>query len=645
MISRSSLFKRRTEPDEKPVITSEYTGEAQNDSVIGDSSTSKIRSDTVARALRFEVEHWLDWQSRMISGVLCGGVFLLNSDGRERSITAIEWPLAEAGNKTSALASSPQLQKIAQQVIDSRSNVIQKADSDESEEADYVGCTISSGDFVTGAVVFALSHRTESQRVAVLQLVQWCVIWLESQLNSSIGAHENTHELTQTAISMISDDGPFPVVGNAVCTLLAERFGCSLVSLGLKSGLQVRLAAVSHRMIFDRRSNSMNLLEVAMEECIDQEKRLIVPSNSASNENVVHAHLQALKNSDYAQIVSVPIIHKENVVGVLMLGRLENDAAFDQTQLSQLDTLTERIAPIIIMKRMSETAVSKRVVQSIRHGIIRLTGPSNYKFKAISAFFLCAVILLTALDTNRIVPATAVIEGETQQAIVVQADSFVQSVGARAGDRVKKGQVLATLNVNGLRLEREKWQSELIKREGEHLQAWALKDPAQVTIASSRIDQSKAKLAQIDTQIEQSRMQAPFDGYLINGDLSQSIGAPVTRGQVIFEIIPNANYKLVLDIDEHRISQVKIGQSGTLRLNGVPGKRVELEVRDVLPVASTKNGKSVFRVEADVIDAPADLRPGLHGVAKLVVGRGSFLSVWTEEFRRKLRLFLWYYGF
>ena len=171
-----------------------------------------------------------------------------------------------------------------------------------------------------------------------------------------------------------------------------------------------------------------------------------------------------------------------------------------------------------------------------------------------------------------------------------------------------------------------------------------MKNPAQVTIASSRIDQSKAQLAQIDTRIEQSRMQAPFDGYLINGDLSQSIGAPVTRGQVIFEIIPNTNYKLVLDIEEHRISQVKIGQSGTLRLNGVPGNRIELVVSDVLPVASTKNGKSVFRVEANVMDSAADLRPGLHGVAKLVIGRGSYLSVWTEQIRRKLRLFLWYYG-
>ena len=203
---------------------------------------------------------------------------------------------------------------------------------------------------------------------------------------------------------------------------------------------------------------------------------------------------------------------------------------------------------------------------------------------------------------------------------------------------------MATLNVSELQLEREKWQSELSKREGEHQQAWALKDPAQVTIASSRMDQSKAQLAQIDTRIEQSRMQAPFDGYLINGDLSQSIGAPVTRGQVIFEIIPNANYKLVLDVDEHRISQVKIGQSGTLRLNGLPGKQIELVVSEVLPVASTKHGKSVFRVEADVINPAVDLRPGLHGVAKLVVGRGSYLSVWTAQMRRKLRLFFWYYG-
>lgn len=606
---------------------------------------TKNSTDGVSRALRLEVEHWLDWQSRMISGVLHGAVFLHNSDNKNFTLTAIGWPNSDADDDTVASAGKAQLQKIAQQVIDSRSSVIQVAEPYESEEIDYIGCTLGSGALMTGAVVFALSPRTESQRATVLQLVQWCVVWLESQLNASVSTHKDTHELTHTAISILSDDGPIPVVGNAFCNLLADHFGCSLVSLGLKNGLQVHMAAVSHRVIFDRRSNSMNMLELSMEECIDQGERLMVPGYLDTKESVVHAHLQALKKTEYAQLVSFPITHNGESIGVLTLGRQDDDEAFDQVRLGQIDTLVERIAPIILLKRLAATTVAKRLTQKFHSHVLRLTGPSNYKLKAITGLSLCILVLLTAFDTNRIVPAAAIIEGETQQAIVVQANSYVQSVGARAGDRVSKGQVLATLNSNELVLEREKWQSELVKRKGEQQQAWAVKDPAQVTIATSRIDQSKAQLAQIETRIRQSRMEAPFDGYLISGDLSQSIGAPVTRGQMIFEIIPNANYKLVLDVEEHQISQVKVGQRGTLRLTGVPGERIELSVSEILPVAATKNGKSVFRVEADVIDAPADFRPGLRGVAKLVVGRASYLSAWTEQTRRKLRLLLWYYGF
>lgn len=607
--------------------------------------SAEVRANKITSAMRYEVEHWLDWQSRMLSGSLCGGVYLNYSDEKTRNLDTIEWPSLESGKSEVVVSTRAQRLKVAHQVVDSSSNVTLVSSNDRAEETDYIGCTISSGDLTIGAVVFALSHRTESQRVAVLQLVQWCVIWLESKLNASIRTDENTQRLTQSAISIISDDYPLAVSGNALCTLLAETFGYSMVSLGLKRGLQIRLTAVSHRMLFDRRSNSMSLLEVAMEESLDQNKRLMAPSNSTNHETVDYAHQQVLKNSDYAQIVSLPIGYKDGFIGVLTLGRMDDEPAFDQNLLSRLEMFTEEVAPVLVLKQMSETSVSKRFLQTANSFIERLTGQSDYKFKAISLACLCAVILTTTLDTNRVVPATAVIEGETQQAIVAHADSFVQTVGARAGDRVRKGQILATLNTNDLKLEREKWQSELAKREGEHHHAWASKDPAKVTVASSKIRQSKAQLAQIETRIEQSQMLAPFDGYLINGDFSQSIGAPVTRGQVMYEIIPNANYKLVLDVEEHLISEVKIGQIGSLRLNGLPGKRIELVVSDVLPVASTKNGKSVFRVEADVNSAPGDIRPGLHGVAKVIVGQGSYISVWTEQIRRKLRLFFWSAGF
>ena len=40
----------------------------------------------------------------------------------------------------------------------------------------------------------------------------------------------------------------------------------------------------------------------------------------------------------------------------------------------------------------------------------------------------------------------------------------------------------------------------------------------------------------IDAQLSRTRIVAPFDAIVVKGDLSQSLGAPVERGNVLFEL-------------------------------------------------------------------------------------------------------------
>jgi hypothetical protein len=49
----------------------------------------------------------------------------------------------------------------------------------------------------------------------------------------------------------------------------------------------------------------------------------------------------------------------------------------------------------------------------------------------------------------------------------------------------------------------------------------------------------------------------------------------------------------------------------------------------------------VFRVEASVQGAATQLRPGMEGIGKAVVGERSLLWIWTHGFVDWLRLALW----
>jgi multidrug resistance efflux pump len=50
-------------------------------------------------------------------------------------------------------------------------------------------------------------------------------------------------------------------------------------------------------------------------------------------------------------------------------------------------------------------------------------------------------------------------------------------------------------------------------------------DRAQLVISQAKADEARAQLALVDEQLGRIRIEAPFDGVVIRGDLSQSLGA------------------------------------------------------------------------------------------------------------------------
>jgi multidrug efflux pump subunit AcrA (membrane-fusion protein) len=179
----------------------------------------------------------------------------------------------------------------------------------------------------------------------------------------------------------------------------------------------------------------------------------------------------------------------------------------------------------------------------------------------------------------------------------------------------------------------------------EYQEALGARDRATLAIASARMAQADAELKLVAEQLERIRIKAPFSGTLVSGDLSRAMGAPLERGQLLFEIVPNDGYRVSLQVDEHDMAGLEPGQRGRLRLAGLPDTSIPLEITRVVPVASTEQGGNHFRVEGELQEVPDGLRPGMQGVAKVVTGRGSLLWSWTRELTDRLRLWLWSVGF
>jgi multidrug resistance efflux pump len=162
-----------------------------------------------------------------------------------------------------------------------------------------------------------------------------------------------------------------------------------------------------------------------------------------------------------------------------------------------------------------------------------------------------------------------------------------------------------------------------------------------VRIVSAQLAQARAQLDLARQQLARTRLEAPFDGIVVTGNLSQQLGAPVERGDVLFEVAPLDDYRVVVQVDESDIDELAVGQAASVVLTAFPDEPLTLVVEQVTPVSEAAEGKNTFRVEARLEESHERLRPGMEGVAKVEIGPRRLIWIWTHGAFDWLRLTLW----
>jgi 3',5'-cyclic AMP phosphodiesterase CpdA len=206
---------------------------------------------------------------------------------------------------------------------------------------------------------------------------------------------------------------------------------------------------------------------------------------------------------------------------------------------------------------------------------------------------------------------------------------------------VHAGDLLASLEDRDLVLERLKWVTERQQHVFEYDKALASRQPAQINVIRSQIDQAAAQINLIDEQLARVKLQSPIDGLVVSGDLSQLVGASVQRGQVLFEIAPLEGYRVILDVDERQVGAVEAGQGGQLLATALPNQPWPFVVDKITPIAEVKSGRNVFRVEGQLTESSERLRPGMEGIGKIEIGRRNMAWIMTHSLVDWLRVWGW----
>jgi multidrug resistance efflux pump len=293
-----------------------------------------------------------------------------------------------------------------------------------------------------------------------------------------------------------------------------------------------------------------------MNEAVDQDKRVVLPAADNDDHVLVHAHEQLRAQFGTAAICTIPFSHNGELLGALTFER-SSKQPFDTQTLALCETVASVVGPILQLKRDAHLPGLEKLRNAWRTQLTQLTGHGHLSLQAGILAVVGLLLLLAFARGDYRIDAEAKLEGTVQRVVVAPFDGYIAEAPARAGDIVTQGQLLARLDDRDLKLEHAKWSGERAQLLKSQREALAKHERAEYSILDAQHEQAEAELALADEKLARTQLKAPLDGIVVSGDLSQSLGAPIERGQVLFEVAPLDAYRIMLEIDERDIAHVQ----------------------------------------------------------------------------------------
>ena len=414
-----------------------------------------------------------------------------------------------------------------------------------------------------GVVALEIASRAEAELQAALRQLQWGsawveLLWLRETAGQSAAANHRLQaalDLTATAVSQRR----FRDAATAFVTAMATDVASDRVSLGILSGGTIQVRAISHTAKVTEHMNLVRAIAAAMEEAIDQNESVVYPPQPDMRPQVIRAHAELSRQDGEGAICSVPLTAHGRIIGAVTLER-SVDRPFDRSVVELCEATAALVGPVLDLERREDRWLVTKAGDAAHRLLLQLVGPRHLGLKLALAAFLAGMLFLAFATGEYRIAATAVLEPTVKRAVAAPVPGYIAEALVRAGDLVRKDQVLARLDDRELRLQRVKWRSQYEQLARQHQQALAQRNAAQVVVLAAQMDQARSEMALVDHQLALIYLRAEIDGIVVTGDLSQALRAPVERGQVLFEIAPLDAYRVILQVDEHAIIDVQVGQ-------------------------------------------------------------------------------------
>lgn len=580
---------------------------------------------------------WLGLQCAQIDHARLGLV-VLETEGR--FAPRARWPEGQGDPE--------RLAELTERVLSAKSGLVTELEPVNGGGTTYgIGYPLLVDEALKGSVTVEVAAPSEDGLRDAMSTLQWGVGWLEllyrRESNSTDRVVRERLEATVDLFATVVAEPRLDGAAVAFATELASRTDSDRVSIGFARDRRVTVQAVSHTSHFTKRMNMNRAIAAAMEESIVQRSEIRYPQPEEGPVLITRDHAALAALQGVACVMTIPLYDGDDYYGAVTLERADEHRSYSDEETAYSRSVVSLAGPTLEAKRKENRPLAAKAVDAGRVQFDRLKGEGYSGRKLLVGGLIILALFLGFAKGDYRLSSDVVLEGAVMRSMVAPFDGYVRNAAVRAGDLVETDDVMCQLDDRDLRLERLRLLGQKSQLDRQLQESLAEHDRVNVKIVSAQLDQTRAQADLVEAQLARTQLRAPFDGLVVSGDLSQRLGGAVQQGEVLFEVTPLDAYRVVLSVDERRIADVAIGQTGELVLTSLPDETFPFTVEKITPIATAAEGKNTFRVEARLDESAPRLRPGMEGIGKIDVDRRLLISIWTRDLVEWLKLASWRY--
>jgi multidrug resistance efflux pump len=265
-----------------------------------------------------------------------------------------------------------------------------------------------------------------------------------------------------------------------------------------------------------------------------------------------------------------------------------------------------------------------------RRGLQRFAHALSARWWALFGGLFLTAAVLSFLTPYRVTCDCAA-EPFKRRFVAAPFDGVFEKSLVRPGDAVGHNQLLGQMDGRELRL-----KLATLTADHERVRKSCDINLAAGKVAAAQMDKLDLERLELERQLLEGRManldiRSPVDGFVISGDLKRTEGAPLSTGQVLYEIAPLNAMTVEVAIDDDEIAHVAVGQTVSVQFDACPGDPFSGRLARIHPRSETRDSRNVFIGEVLIEGAEGALRPGMKGTARITIDRETLAAGWIKR--------------